>query len=105
MKQVNDIINQLNKKIKNMYSDFNGLYLYGSYANNLANENSDIDLVAVFDNMLERKKRMNLWNIIGKFEAEFDVILDFHPTTYDELKKNPVYYNQVINKGIYYGAE
>lgn len=105
MKQVDDIISRLNKKFKSLYSDFNGLYLYGSYANNMANENSDIDLVAVFDNTPERDKRMNLWKIIGKFEAEFDVILDFHPTTYDDLKRNPIYYNQVINKGIYYEAE
>ena len=30
---------------------------------------------------------MNLWGIIGKLEAEMDVVLDLHPTTMAALKK------------------
>lgn len=47
---------------------------------------------------------MNLWRIIGKLEAELDLVFDIHPMTLSELKNNPVYYNQVVNKGIFYGA-
>ena len=46
---------------------------------------------------------MNLWSLIGKFEAEMDITLDLHPMTMIELKKNPIYYEQVVDKGIYYG--
>ena len=103
MKNLEEIILHLNKKIKNLYSDFNGVYLYGSYATNNATENSDIDIVALFENKLSRQKRMDLWELIGKIEAETDVIFDLHPMTVAELEKNPLYYNQVVNKGIYYG--
>ncbi len=104
MKKIDRIINKLNNKIKSFYSDFNGVYLYGSYAHNTATNDSDIDLVALFNNTLSREERMNLWRIIGKLEAELDLVFDIHPMTLSELKNNPVYYNQVVNKGIFYGA-
>lgn len=88
-----------------MYSDFSGVYLYGSYANNTAVSDSDIDLIAIFANSVERTRRMDLWDIVGKLEAEYDVIFDIHPMTLSELEKNSVYYNQVVNKGIFYGAK
>lgn len=47
MKKIDRIINKLNNKIKSFYSDFNGVYLYGSYAHNTATNDSDIDLVAL----------------------------------------------------------
>ena len=103
MKKVDKLILKLNKLIKNLFSDFNGLYLYGSYANGSAKEDSDVDLVALFNSDLPREDRMNLWSLIGKFEAEMDITLDLHPMTMIELKKNPIYYEQVVDKGIYYG--
>ncbi len=103
MTDIDELLVKLNKKIKDLFIDFKGVYLYGSYAAHCAKKNSDIDIVALFDNELTRKERMNLWGIIGKLEAEMDVVLDLHPTTMAALKKNPIYYNQVVNKGIYYG--
>ena len=103
MVNIDELISKLNKKIKDLFTDFKGVYLYGSYAAHCAKQHSDIDIVAVFDNELTREKRMDLWGIIGKLEAEMDVVLDLHPTTLAELEQNPIYYNQVDNKGIYYG--
>jgi len=103
MKNILGIINQINKKIKSLYSDYNGVYLYGSYVNNQQNDNSDIDLVALFEKALNIEDRMKLWNIIGRLEAEFDITLDLHPMSRQELEQNPIYYNQVVNKGIFYG--
>lgn len=103
VKDIIFIINKLNKKIKSLYSGFNGIYLYGSYAKGYQNEKSDIDLVAIFNKTPNIQERMNLWKIVGKFEAEFDIILDLHPMSELELEQNPIYYNQVVNKGIFYG--
>ena len=103
MKKIIKIIFKLNKSIKELFSDFNGVYLYGSYAAGCANKDSDVDLVALFNSDLLREDRMNLWSLIGKFEAEMDITLDLHPMTMKELKKNPIYYEQVVDKGVYYG--
>ncbi len=103
MTDIDKIIKKLNKKIKNLFNNFNGVYLYGSYAAKSARTDSDIDIVALFDNKLTREERMDLWGIVGELEAEMDIVLDMHPMTLSELKQNPVYYMQVVDKGIYYG--
>ena len=103
MKNLADIINFLNNAIKCEYSDYNGSYLYGSHANNTATKNSDIDIVALFSKPLTRENKMKLWEIIGEIENKFDIFLDFHPMSEEEFERNPIYYNQVVNKGIFYG--
>ncbi len=104
MKNIDKIILRLNKSIKSLFSDFNGIYLYGSYATDNANKESDIDVVALFKTDLTREKRMDLWSLVGALEAEMNVTLDLHPMTIIELKRNPIYYEQVVDKGIYYGV-
>lgn len=104
MKNITEIIDLLNNKIKSLFSGFTGVYLYGSYANNTNSEDSDIDLVALFNDKLTKEDRFKLWALIGNIEAEYDVVFDLHPMIAEELRRNPIYYNQVVNKGIFYGA-
>ena len=104
MKDVKKIISDLNEKIKDSFSDFTGIYLYGSYANNNATEFSDIDIVAMFTKSLSRDSKLKLWSIIGELENNYNVFFDLHPMSKEELKRNPIYYNQVVNKGIFYGV-
>jgi len=104
MKDVAIVIEYLKNQIKSLFSNFNGIYLYGSYANNTNNDDSDIDIVAIFDKSLTREDRMKLWTLVGNIEAEYNVIFDLHPMNSKELKQNPIYYNQVVNKGIFYGV-
>ena len=104
MNKILQVIEKVNTTIKTTYDNFNGLYLYGSCAAKKNNENSDIDIVAIFDKSLSREQRLYLWNLIGKIEVDFGVVLDLHPMSEAELKQNPIYYNQVVNKGIFYGA-
>lgn len=96
-------INTLSKKLKEAFDDFKGAYLYGSKAKGTSTPESDIDIVAVFDKM-NRNKRMDIWGIVGKIEAELDVFIDIHPMTRKDLERNPIYYDQVVNKGIFYDA-
>ncbi len=104
MKDVTNIIESLKNQIHSLFSNFYGIYLYGSYANKTNKDNSDIDIVALFDTKLAREDRMKLWCLVGLIEAKYNVIIDLHPMNKEELKQNPVYYNQVVSKGIFYGA-
>ena len=97
-----EIINELNKKLKEKYVDFHGSYFYGSMASKNHEENSDVDLVGIFDDV-SREKRMEMWDIIGEFEYKYNIILDFHPMTEIELKRNRIYFNEVTQKGFFYG--
>jgi len=102
-KKVEKIIKKLNNDLAKNFDDFDGIYFYGSRAGEINSSDSDIDIVAVFKE-INRSKRMDIWGIIGKIEAEFDVFLDLHPMTKEELERNPIYYDQVVNKGIFYEA-
>lgn len=102
-RKVLEVIKILNEKIKDSFNDFKGVYLYGSKTKGIITPDNDIDIVAIFENV-NRDKRMDIWGIVGKIEAEFDVFIDLHPMTTEDLQKNPIYYDQVVNNGIYYEA-
>ena len=35
---------------------------------------------------------------------KYDVYIDLHSYTSENLQKNPFYYNEVVNKGLFYAA-
>ena len=102
--KIKKVINLLNESLKEKFPDFKGAYLYGSYAKNTSHKYSDIDIVALFKTTPDRKKRFAIWSIVGPIEAEYDVFLDLHPMSSEELEQNPFYYEEVVNKGIFYNV-
>lgn len=102
--KIKKIINLLNNALKENLPGFKGAYLYGSYAKNTSHKYSDIDIAALFETSPDRAKRSIIWNIVGPIEAEYDVFIDLHPMSQEELEQNPFYYDEVVNKGIFYEA-
>jgi predicted nucleotidyltransferase len=99
MKQATEIALELKEKLKK-YDDFVGLYLYGSQVTGKAKEDSDIDIVAVFN----KDDENSFSDVLGDafdVELENDIILDFHPMTIEELNLDWFYFNE-IKKGFYY---
>ncbi len=102
----NDIINlikELNKRIFEQYKDFKGCYLYGSLASETSHKNSDVDLIALFDH-IDWEKDFEISGIICELMFKYDIYIDLHIYTLDKLKKNPVFFNEVVNKGLFYEA-
>jgi predicted nucleotidyltransferase len=102
--KVQKIINILNAALKENLIDFKGAYLYGSHAKNTSHKYSDIDIVILLETTPNREKLGLIWRIAGRIEAEYDVFLDLHPMTKEELSLNPFYYDEVVNKGVFYNA-
>lgn len=102
-RKIEKIIQELNKLIKQQFPDFKGLYLYGSQAKGNSNKDSDIDIVAIFDEV-SRAKVFEIAGILCDLEYKYDIYIDLHEYTEKELQRNPYYYNEVVNKGIYYDA-
>jgi len=98
MPEVKKIAEELRDKLKE-YEDFEGLYLYGSQAKETAAPESDIDIAGIFK--YNHNYDLDLNSKIYDLELEYDVLIDFHSVTPDELRKNYIYQNE-IKKGIYY---
>ena len=96
------IIKELNCFLAQKYNNFKGSYLYGSRAKGNASEHSDIDLVIIFDKDLRYEEQKTLAGIIGLYEYNNDVFIDYHPMTIAELQLNPVFYEEVVGRGIYF---
>lgn len=103
--EINDLIIDLLKKISSKINDFKGIYLYGSRANGKIKKDSDIDLIILFDHELTYDQESTLAAIILETEYKNDVFIDYHPYTSEALQKNPVFYDEVVNKGIYYNGK
>ena len=103
-KKIEKIIKDVNESILKKFSFFKGSYFYGSRARGNFTENSDIDLINVFDNELSYEEELELAGIMGDIDYKYDVFIDYHNYTLNNLKKNPIFYNEVVNKGFYYDA-
>jgi predicted nucleotidyltransferase len=98
------IIKKLNKTIKKQFSYFRGSYLFGSRVRNDYREDSDVDIILMFDKMPTREEKMNIYDILCDLDYKYGLIFMGIPYTMKELKKNYIFHNEVVNKGIYYDA-
>lgn len=101
---VQEIIEELNKRVSERFgNNFKGSYLYGSRAKGNFNINSDIDVIVLFETIPSNDDQLDLAGIVGDVEYDYDVFIDYHPYTLPELEHNPVFFGEVVHKGIYYG--
>ncbi|MCL2334910.1 MAG: nucleotidyltransferase domain-containing protein [Endomicrobia bacterium] len=103
-KKINQMVLELRKALKNSLEDFEGLYLYGSHVKGNAKDDSDVDVVVILDRAGDRNVRGIIWDIVSFLDYKYDLVFDLHPMTREELERNPVFYDEVVNKGIFYDA-
>ena len=101
---ISENIKELNSRIKAKYPDFRGSYLFGSYARGDFHKDSDIDIVLLFDEKHDYDEEKNIFGLIGDLDYKCDFILMPITYTMKELKRNNVFHDEVVNKGIYYDA-
>jgi len=103
LNKILEIIEELNNKLKVSYPDFKGVYLYGSVARGDFSNDSDIDLVALFDE-INYEKELAIYGITGDVEYKHDIFFDIQPMTKQDLERNPFYFEEVTQKGMFYAA-
>lgn len=103
-KYVEEVINLLSKAFRKHFDDFHGLYLHGVFTDGKNHPDDDIEIVAIFDTENKHKREL-IWPIVGKIETDLDVFIDLHPITMEELKKDEDFYDEVVNKGIFFGGK
>jgi predicted nucleotidyltransferase len=106
MKQVIDeIARNLRDALKEAVNDFEGLYVFGSQVRGDATKDSDVDIVVLFSQ--ERFSQPDeYYQVLSQMRYDyFDIIdLDIIPKTKKQLESNPIFYNEVVNKGLWYAA-
>ena len=103
--KIDEIVVELIKSLKCEFTDFKGIYLFGLFLDGQMHQDEDIELVAIFDNEQDKTKREQIWRIVGKTEEDFNVFIDLHPLTAQELKKDEELYEEITTEGIFFNAE
>jgi len=102
---INDVAIKLRDKLRDSINDFEGLYVFGSQVKGQTKDDSDVDIVLIFKqhySFLPDTFYQILSQITGDYYDSF--FLDVLDYTKDELKKNILIHNAVVNKGVYYGV-
>jgi predicted nucleotidyltransferase len=102
-KKVDKLAKDLRNNLKKSFKDFEGLYVYGSQVKGNYNKDSDVDIVVIID-ANNKKKRWEIWDILSKIQYDYDMIIDLQPYTRSELKRNYIFHDEVVKKGIFYAA-
>lgn len=101
---IRKLIKEFNSLISNKISDFKGIYLFGSYATGKAKKDSDVDLLLLFE-QVDKDKRFEVYDILSDLMYKYNVFIDIQIMDKKKLEFNPFFYEQVVNKGKFYGAE
>ena len=102
---IHDIATKLHDELKANISDFEGLYIFGSQVRGDANDDSDVDIVVLFKNNYFWLPDP-FYKVLSQLQHEYynKIFLDVLPYTREELKRNYIFHEEVVSKGIYYGT-
>ena len=83
MKKIDNVIKEFKSKVKKLYgSKLKEIILYGSWARNMANEDSDIDLLVVLkEEIIPGKEIDRMIDIITEINLENNVLLSVYPVS------------------------
>ena len=76
MVDINKLIHELNLKLKKNYPDYNGVYFHGSRLKGKAQDDSDYDLVFIFDREIDWKFEEEIWRIVYNYDLKYNVVID-----------------------------
>ena len=95
--KVKKIVNEYLDNLKENNICFEKAYLFGSYAKNAANENSDIDIALVFNSVNEKYK---LLFKLMKLRRSIDLRIEPHPIELKDFNFNNPFTNEILKYGI-----
>ena len=102
---VDEVAKRLRDELKANIKDFEGLYVFGSQIRGDISENSDVDIVVLFENNYFRKPRV-YYDILSQIDYDYYGVIDLDVMTYtrNELQRNNFFHDEVVIKGVFYGT-
>ena len=105
MAYINKLIEELNGELKKLYPDYKGVYFHGSRLNEKAQEESDYDLVFIFEREIDWKFEEEIWRIVYNYDLKYNIVIDARIYSSKEIK-TPVtpFKESVLTQSKYYAA-
>lgn len=97
-KRTTKIINLYIKYLKKKNIDIKKVYLFGSYAKNKQNKNSDIDIAIIIDKDSIDKIDMQIQLLLVAYEI--DTRIEPHPFSISDFLGNNPFVNEIKRTGI-----
>ena len=99
------ILKDLKDNLQKQYHDsVKNVILFGSQANENANENSDYDILILLEQNYSGKDENKILDICYDIDLKYNIIIDAHLLSIKELStqrgKQPIFIN-ALNSGIY----
>jgi uncharacterized protein len=98
-KRTNKAISKYIESIAKQNPRLSKVYLFGSYAKQTDRPESDIDIALIIEN-LKDDERFDLQVQMMVFASDFDIRIEPHPISSDELKKNNPFVSEIVKTGI-----
>jgi len=86
------------KLIQKKYSDFESVYVFGSYARGNANQDSDIDLAIIF-NDLDDSKRFDVQVQLMLLASQIDTRIEPHPISHNDFHSDNPFVVEIKKTG------
>ncbi|HAH23106.1 MAG TPA: hypothetical protein DCL77_04970 [Prolixibacteraceae bacterium] len=101
----NVILIDLKSRLQDQYSDaINNIVLFGSQANNNANEFSDFDILILLNRDYTKEDEDRILDICYDIDLKYNILIDAHLLSIKELDskrgKQPIFVNALKN-GVY----
>lgn len=92
------IIIEYLKQVSEKYNDFEGAYIFGSYARGTYHDDSDIDLALVFST-LDDARRFNVQVQLLLLASRTDTRIEPHPFSHDDFHSNKPFSVEIKRTG------
>lgn len=105
MADINKLIEDLNIHLKKLYPDYKGVYFHGSRFKETQVQDSDYDLVFIFDRVVDWKFEDEIWSIIYKYDLKYNIVIDARIYNSKEIKTPLTPFKEnVLTNSKYYAA-
>ena len=102
---VDEIARRLRDELKANIADFEGLYVFGSQVRGDATKESDMDIVVLFGQDYFHIPDP-FYDILSQMGYDYydEIFIDVLSYTQEQLQRNYFFHDEVVNKGVFYGA-
>ena len=101
----NELIEKINQELKERYEEFLGMYFFGSRMRQNFSEDSDFDILLIFDREIDYPFKREVRDILYDYMLQYDVVIDAKIFSLDEVKYPEMpFVQEVKQNGLYYGV-